>query len=196
MKQYSKVFKSIRNLPPGFYSQLDQNAQCLFLKKGDLIKTVGQDSHRLLFIEKGIVRGYLREYHETYWFKKENNFIFLIQENDKQLGLEILEDGILWEFTGSSVTRIEREFPSFTFHLMYLLAEETTGIQQMTPLERRKDPVLFYDYLRQESQDLCTGVSPAHLASLIGVSEKEFAHLNKSDLHIPMTFARRRPRKK
>lgn len=78
MRQYSKVFKSIQNLSPDFYSELNQNALCLPLKKGDLIKTIGQDFDRLLFIEKGVVRGYLREYHETYWFKKKNDFIFLL----------------------------------------------------------------------------------------------------------------------
>ena len=74
-------------------------------QKGDLIKTIGQDCDRLLFIEKGVVRGYLLKYHDTYWFKKENDFIFLLQQsgnqkNDKKLWLEMLEDGILWEFTG------------------------------------------------------------------------------------------------
>lgn len=66
----------------------------------------------------------------------------------------------------------------------------------MTSLERRGNPALFYDYLGQESPDLFTKVSHAQLASFIGVSEKTFAHLHKNDLHIPMTLARRRPRKK
>ena len=66
----------------------------------------------------------------------------------------------------------------------------------MTSLERRGNPAPFYDYLHQESPDLFTRVSHAQLASFIGVSEKEFAHLHKSDLHIPMTFTRRRPKKK
>ena len=65
----------------------------------------------------------------------------------------------------------------------------------MTSLERQGHPALFYDYLRQESPDLFARVSPPQLASFIGVSEKEFAHLHKSDQDIPMSFAHRRPRK-
>jgi CRP-like cAMP-binding protein len=201
MRQYSKVFKSIGRLPSDFYSELDQNAQCLSLKKGELIKTVGQHSDRLLFIEKGVVRGYLVEYQDTYWFKKENHFIFLLQqfgshEIDKQVGIEMVEDGVLWDFTGSFVTQIQQKFPSVNFHLMNLLMDEINRIERMTSLERQRDPAMFYDYLRQESPDLFTSVSHAQLASFIGVSEKEFTHLHKSDLHIPMSSTRHRLRKK
>jgi CRP-like cAMP-binding protein len=200
MRQYSKVLKSIRKLPPEFYNQLDQNAQCLSLKMGDTIKKVGQECDCLLFIEKGVVRGYMQEYAETYWFKKENEFIFLLlqignQKIDNQMGIEMLEDGIVWEFTGGFITRIEKEFLGINYHLMHLLVKEIMRNQELTSLERRGDPAHFYDYLRQESPDLFTRVSHAHLASFIGVSEKEFAHMHKSNLHIPMSFTRRGPKK-
>jgi len=132
--------------------------------------------------------------------KRENEFIFLLQQignrkRDNQLGLEMLEDGILWEFTGGFITRIEKEVLGINYHLMHLLMKEIMRNEEMTSLESQGDPALFYDYLRQESPDLFTRVSHAHLASFIGISEKEFAHMHKSDLHMAMSIARRRPKK-
>lgn len=68
--------------------------------------------------------------------------------------------------------------------------------KEMTSLDRRGDPALFYDYLRQESPDLFTRVSHAYLASFIGISKKQFAHMHKSVLHMPMSHTCRRQRKK
>lgn len=197
-----KVLKSIRRFSPELQRQLDEHAQCRSLKKGDLIKTIGQDLDELYFIEKGVVRGYDPESQETLWFKKENEFIPQLQlivakmKTNKKLEIQMLEDGTLWVLPGSLVSRLVREFLEFNFHLTHLVVKEILLVEDNVRLERERDPSLKYDYLRQHAPDLFRRVDPVHLASFIGVTEKEFLHLHNSKLHLPMSSARHRKRKK
>lgn len=204
MNQLLKVFKSIRKLSPDLYGQLAQHAEYQSLKKGDLIKTVGEGCDTLYFIETGVVRGYMykQESQETFWFKKENDFILQLElvvgkgKTNKELEIQMLEDGRLWMLSGSVVSRFVKEFTEFNFHLMHLIMKEAIMVRETVLLERRGDPSLKYDYLRQHAPDLLRRVDPRYLASFVGVTEKEFLHLHKSELHLPMSGVRRRRRKK
>jgi hypothetical protein len=57
MKQFSKVLQSIKRLPPEFHHHLEGHAQCLSLKRHDLIKSCGHEYDKLIFIEEGVVRN-------------------------------------------------------------------------------------------------------------------------------------------
>jgi hypothetical protein len=74
--------------------------------------------------------------------------------------------------------------------------KEILMVEDHDRLERERDPSLKYDYLRQHAPELFRRVDPVHLASFIGITEKEFLHLHKSDLHLPMLTVRHRKRKK
>lgn len=204
MNQLLKVLKSINKLSPGLYEQVDKHAQYQSLKKGDLIKTVGQDCDALYFIETGVVRSYMHKQksQETFWFKKENEFIIQLElvmgkgKTNKALEIQMLEDGKLWVLSGNVVSLLVKEFPEFNFHLMDLIMKEALMVRENVDLERWGDPSLKYNYLRQHAPELLRRIDPIYLASFIGVTEKEFLHLHKSDLHLPMSGIRRRKRKK
>lgn len=184
--------------------QIEAQAECRSLKKGDIIKKAGESFEGIYFIEKGVVRGY--EYQGerpiTFWFKKENEFILPLDliggkdEADKDLEMELLEDGVLWVLPGSVVSQLLKEFAIFHFHISELGVREIIVIQLQVRLEREKDASRKYDYLSQQKPDLFVRVSAAHLASFMGISEKEFLHLHKSELHLPHLTRRHRKRKK
>jgi signal-transduction protein with cAMP-binding, CBS, and nucleotidyltransferase domain len=113
MQQFSKVLQSIRRLPPEFHRQLEGNANCQSLRRHDLIKSIGHDYDKLMFIEEGVVRAYWRtgESQETAWFKKENEFLLLLksigdQEINENLEIEMATDGKLWEIPVNVVSRL------------------------------------------------------------------------------------------
>jgi hypothetical protein len=203
MKQFSKVLQSIRRLPPEFHHQLEGHAQCLSLKRHDLIKSIGNEYDKLIFIEEGVVRAYWRtgESQETVWFKKENEFLLLMksigdQEVDPDMEIEMATDGKLWEIPGVVLSRLVNEFLLFNYHLTDLMMRHIIMTRQLIFLERHKDSSVKYDYLRRQAPDLLSRLPPADLASFVGVSEEKFLHLHNSDLHLPAKFKRHRRTKK
>jgi hypothetical protein len=203
MEQFSKVLQSIRRLPPEFYRQLEKNAQCLSLERHGLIKAVGYEYDKLIFIEKGVIHAYWRtgESRDTAWFKKENEFLFLLksignQEINPDMEIEMLTDGKLWEIPGNVVSRLANKFHLFDYHLTHLMMRHIIMTEELTFLHRHKDGSVKYDYLRRQAPDLLSRLPPSDLASFVGVSEEKFLHLHNSDLHLPAKFKRRRRTKK
>jgi CRP-like cAMP-binding protein len=204
MKQILKVFKSISRLSPGLYAQLDEHAQYMPFKKGDLIKKAGQDCDNLYLIEKGIVKVYNYDYErqQCIWFKKENEFILQLHrvtghiEGTKELGIQMLADGGLWAVPGQLILQFVTEFPEFSNHMSHLCLKEIIAIKEKVLLKISDDPTLRYDYLRKNMPDIFTRIEHTHLATFIGITVKEFLHLHNSHLYLSMSSIRHRKRKK
>jgi CRP-like cAMP-binding protein len=204
MNPFLHDLTTIRNLPRELYRQLDEQTERQEVKKGDLLKKAGEECDRLYFVGKGVARGYkyAPDGEVTFWFKKESQFILqpeLIVSNDETnnaLEIQMLEDGTLWVLPGTAVTRLVQEFLAFNYHLMHIIMREALLVRERVMMERQQDPTLKYDHLRGHEPELLGRVPAAYLASYIGISEKQFHHLRKSALHLPLSSKRHYPRKK
>ena len=199
MEQYLKVLMSYGKVCPPLKRDLEQHVHYLLLKKGDLLQDRGNLCDRIFFLEKGIVRGFNfegRKQH-TFWFKKENEFVLqlksILGEADRDTpAIEALEDCHVWIFPASLVARLNEQYPEFIFLQMILIMEDIVSTRERSRYEELRLSSGKYDYLRQYYPDLIRRVPTKYLASFIGITEREFRHLQESRIKLHLSFRRHR----
>lgn len=193
MEQYMKVLRTYGRMSAPLKQALQEGAQRLLLQTNDVIQAEGSSGDHFYFIEKGLVRAfdYVKQKEDTLWFKKENEFILqvkgLFDNPATSVIIEAVEDCTLWAFPADLVKRLSGEFLEFNYHVMNMVMEDLVSTDKRIKLERFTLASDKYDWFRQHSPDVMDRAPAKYLASFIGISEKEFRHLQQSKmkLHLP-----------
>jgi hypothetical protein len=201
MERYLVVLKSYKRMPAELEQILRENVHPLTVRKNEIIQPEENDNDCLYFVEKGLFRLFMDKHGipATLRFKREDEFIVSMKElplaqKMPSSGIEALEDGLLWIFPGSLVSRLIFEYPQFTLQFSNIIMKDwvsvTWGIRCSDPDAGSAN----YDRLRQYSPELLDRVPIPYLADYTSIPEKIFRHLHSSKIRLKVSTTRRRKR--
>lgn len=145
-------------------------------KKRYKLTRPGQVCNRLYYVEKGILRLYVKSNNKEYsnWFMLEGDFATSVTSffgNAPSLEtIEVAEDCILWSVSRQELEDIYEQWPAFRkvgqrLTERYYCLDNRMKIYLMT-----MDKQEFYDYLVKERPNLVDRVPRKYLASFMGIT--------------------------
>jgi hypothetical protein len=106
-------------------------------------------------------------------------------------GIEALEDGVLWVFPGSLVSRLKEEYSQFRLQFSAIIMNDWVAIDQASHYSRSSSGRTNYDFMRQHLPHLVDRVPIPYLANFTNIPEKMLSHLIKSKLKLNFSVRRR-----
>lgn len=180
------LFKQLETIIPLSNDLLDAlNSVCKkqHYTKGEMILNKGDRCNDLLFIEKGILRGYYFEEEKeiSHWFAEENefatSFYAFISQNASFEYIQCIEDTDLLKIPYSSLQHLYKQFPEtervgrvITENYYIKLEERLLNIHFKTAKER-------YQTLLEKKPSLLQRVSLGQIASYLGISQETLSRI-------------------
>ena len=176
MKILIEFLHSIRPMSEGLKMRLYEMLKREEFKKKHKLLRVGQKCERIYFVEKGLLRCYVKREGEEIckWFMREGDVVISIVSFFKQVPsketIEALEDCIVYSITFDELNELYREFPEFLwigkrltedYHCRF---EETADDLRMKYIRE-----LYNDWLINHPE-LANRVTDTHLASYLGTT--------------------------
>jgi hypothetical protein len=192
MERYLIVLKSYKRMPIELEQILRANIHPTTVRKHEMIQPVGTVSDHIYFIEKGLFRMFYPwdGKQNTFRFKKEDQFIIsLKQRMPDVIGIEALEDSILWCFPGSLVHELRSKFHQFAFQYSVMLYKDRSYPEDA--VTRPDRGALNYYTLCKLFPDLLSRVPIPYLASYTKIPESVFRHLHSRKIRLNFLTTRR-----
>ena len=204
MERYMMILKSIKRMNPELEQALRDSVYPIIIQKHELFQIPFARKEHLYFIEKGIFRYFFvlnrKEY--TLEFKKEDQFIIGLREDDHVhqhvgLGIEALENAILWCIPGDLVKRLRENYPRFVFHYHGILSRDFVEWSRAKNCTHPWGYMGNFHGLRKEFPELIDRVPIRYLANFTQIQEKVLLHLLQSNiwLHNALTRHRSKPKR-
>ena len=197
MEQYMKVLKSYKRMPIALEQILRENIYPVEIHKHQVIQEPAAICDYIYFVEKDLLRYYYSpgDTYEVVRFKKENDFIFCLKSvfSNKNLcvGIEALEDCVLWALAGSFVPVLLKKHVEFYRHYDAIMMIDMIQMERSSLYCRTSSDSAKYDMLRQEAPDLFNRVPISYLARYTEIPEKVFRHLQRSKIKLNMQTTKR-----
>ena len=166
----------VSSLSKEIIRQIDDNTFPLFIEKGKLFLKPGSPTDHFYFIEKGVIRGFIKEEGKqiTTWINAENEIVGSIRTlgtNDLcREYLQALEDTNLVALPVALTEFIFNTYPETNFigrrlwENNYKKAEERAYICRIPSAERR------YKHFLETSPHLLNRISLKYIASYLGMT--------------------------
>jgi len=174
--QLLRVFNSIHPVVKGVEQFLQKNIYRCSLVKGKYLVRDGEVCDSIYFINKGLLRGFIREDEKeiTTWFALENELVAAIstfaQGHPTREYIQAIEDCELLAMKITDMDRLYARYPSFNIvgrkvmELYYYLAENRAYITRLHDAEKK-----YELYLRYFSH-FANRVQVTYVASFLGMS--------------------------
>ncbi len=153
-------------------------------KKQKLLRT-GQICTRLYFIEKGLLRLYVKhgnkERHS--WFMLEGDLVTSVtsffERSPSLETIEALDNCVLWSVSWQELQDFYEKFPGFRkvgqyFTEKYYCQDDRLKIMLLT-----KSPAVFFDYLQKNFPKVVKHVPKKYLASSMGITEQTLSAIRR-----------------
>lgn len=157
------------------------------VKKNQILFNPNRANDKILFLEKGILRGYriidgkdfTHHFYFSNWFATD--FESFLKEIPSQIYIETLTDTIFYEFNKKDFINLYKKHHQFEklgriiAEKAYLATVEKLSDMQILDLKQR------FNSLVNKNPDLFQKVPQKHIASYLGVSEQSLSRIkNKS----------------
>lgn len=200
MERYMVVLKSYKRMPKELENALLEKVYPISFCKGDIIQEAGTVSDKVYFVERGLLRLYLLNEHGkeiTLRFKKEDEFIICLKTDCSEPeylgdGIEALEDGTLWCFSGELMEDLKQKFSQFLMHHISIASSDIVAIQKSARYSRRGDSAGNFDRLCKYSPSLLDRVPMKYLAEYTYIPEHILRHLHSTKKKLGLSLVRRR----
>jgi len=195
-----KVLKSYRHMPLALEQTLRESFHRFEFRKHQHVHEPDSICDYIYFVEKGVLRYYYNpgDKYEVVRFKKQNDFIYCLKsassDDTSRLGIEALENCVLWGLPGSLVPIIQEKYIEFWRHHQAILAKELIQLETYRLYSKGIPDSFRFDYLRQEAPDLINRVPVRYLARYTQIPEKVFRHLQRSKIKLHMISSWRHKR--
>jgi len=201
MERYMMLLKSYKRMPLELEQILRENFQPLTVRKHDIIQPVGTVSDYLYFVEKGLFHLFLEKDGKqvTLRFKREDEFIVSLKAvfRDEEAhgdGIEALEDGLLWLFPGSLISKLKLTYHQFCIQYTTILEKDWISIEEAGQCSSQPGGSQNYDHLCETSPELLDRVPIPYLANYTNIPEHVFRHLHSTNIKLNVSTNRRRKR--
>lgn len=160
----------------GVEKYLAKTVFCHSITKGDYLQRSGEISKNLYFIEKGAVRGFIKEDKKeiTTWFAVESEIVSTITSFLMQIAtpenVQAIEDCELLGLSFADLEKLYQQYPSFNVvgrkitELYYAISENRAYITRLHNAERK------YNLFLQSYPHIAKRVKLTHIASFLGIT--------------------------
>jgi CRP-like cAMP-binding protein len=201
MERYMMILKSYKRMPLELEQILRENVQPLTVRKHDIVQPIGAVNDYLYFVEKGLFHLFDdRDGKQvTLRFKTEDQFIISLKEifpdaNEQGVGIEALEEGLLWLFPGNLVSDLKFKYHQFGSQYDTIMTKDLVSLDQAMRCSNPKGGASNYHRLRASMPELLDRVPIPYLANFTEIPEHVFRHLHSAKINLNVSIVRRRGR--
>lgn len=178
-----EIIQSHINLSDEIYNLFLNSARRKEVKKNQLLFNPNRVTEKILFIEKGILRGYRiirgKDYTHHFYFPDwfATDFESFLTEKPSQIYIETLTDTIYYEFNKKDLLNLYKnhhqieKLGRIIAEKAYLSTVEKLSDMQTLDLKQR------YDSLIKKNPNLFQKVPQKHIASYLGASEQSLSRI-------------------
>lgn len=182
-----EIIQSNINLTDEIYGLFLNSSKRKEVKKNQILFNPNRATNKILFLEKGILRGYriidgkdfTHHFYFSNWFATD--FESFLKETPSQIYIETLTDTIFYEFNKKDLVNLYEKHHQLEklgrliAEKAYLATVEKLSNMQILDLKQR------FNSLINKNPDLFQKVPQKHIASYLGVSEQSLSRIkNKS----------------
>lgn len=182
-----EIIQSNVNLSDEIYELFLNLSKRKEVKKNQILFNPNRANDKILFLEKGILRGYriidgkdfTHHFYFSNWFATD--FESFLKENRSQIYIETLTDTIFYEFNKNDLLNLYKKHHQLEklgriiAEKAYIETVEKLSDMQILDLKQR------FNSLINKNPDLFQKVPQKHIASYLGVSEQSLSRIkNKS----------------
>lgn len=189
MKRLLELLNSIQSLSPFLINRLSSILTKTTLPKGGFLLESGEISHRIYFIEKGLLRCFYKEerIEVSSWFMKEGDVIVSVesffQQTPSYENIQALEECELYSITYDELQKTYELFPEFNFVGRVLTEKYYRQIWNYVYNTRMKEGKERYQYFVDTFPELCQRVPQKHIASYLGVWQQSLSRIRSAKAH-------------
>lgn len=178
-----KIIQSEVNLSDEIYELFLNSSIKKVVQKNQILFNPNRANDKILFLVKGILRGYRiidgKDYTHHFYFSNwfATDFESFINENPSQIYIETLTDTIFYEFKKKDLTNLYEKYHQLEklgriiAEKAYLATVEKLSDMQILDLKQR------FSSLINRNPELFQKVPQKHIASYLGVSEQSLSRI-------------------
>lgn len=173
-----QYFNQIHPLPQEAQDVITSVFEPMALKKGTKIKSSNKKFHKVMFVEKGLIRLYYdkEEKDITFLFLDENSFSAPINaiyfNTPEKYSWHVLEDTSIRLINNQQLDNLMLQFPFFEklarfilIALVKIISDKLNALQFQTAEER-------YHYMEQNYLNILARAPLGHIASYLGITQQ------------------------
>lgn len=183
-----EIIKSHLNLSDDSFRQLMTIATEKIVEKNQIIFTPNKPINKILFLKKGLLRGYRlidgKDYTHHFYFENwfATDFSSYLNEKPSQIYIESIEKSHYFEFTKKDLIGLYN-----TSHQIERLGRIIAEKAFLTTVDKLADMQLLdlndkYNALYQKNPSLFQRVPQKYIASYLGVSEQSLSRIKKQSI--------------
>ena len=181
-----EIIQSKINLSDEIYELFLNSSKRKEAKKNQILFNPDKATNKILFLEKGILRGYriidgkdfTHHFYFSNWFATD--FESFLKENPSQIYIETLTNTIFYEFNKKDLLNLYKKHHQLEklgriiAEKAYLATVEKLSDMQILDLKQR------FNSLINKNPDLFQKVPQKYIASYLGVSEQSLSRIKKT----------------
>jgi hypothetical protein len=202
MERYMMILKSLKRMNPELEQALRDDVYPITVQKNEIFQIPFARKEHLYFIEKGLMRYYVKIKSKEYTmeFKQEDQFIIGLKNIDgayqsEGLGIEALEESLLWCIPGDLVKELREKYPRFSSQCFLIFTRDHSEAAIAKHCTWPGGTMGNFDCLRKDFPDLIPRVPLHHLANFTQIPEWKLRHLLDSPIKLHGGATRRRRRR-
>jgi len=163
-------------LSKGVQEYLRNSSVAVPFQKGELLLKEGDVCEHIWFINKGVIRGYVKEGHKdiTTWITAEYELVTSIYglENNEPAteNIQALENCELLALTNKNVQELYEKFPEFNITIRKLLQQYYKDAEGRAFVARLTNAENKYKYFLKRYRHLANRVPLKYIASFLGMT--------------------------
>lgn len=146
------------------------------VSKGTLLVSAGQHCDHLYFVNKGVLRGYVKQENKdiTTWITAENELVTSISSYYKQIpsieNIEALEDCILASIHRNDMQYLYQHFPEVNALVRIILEKYYQDAEERAYISRLTDATAKYHRFINTKSNLLNRIPLKFIASYLGMT--------------------------
>lgn len=156
------------------------------VQNGDIILGLGENTHVVSLILRGIVRGYYLDENGndiTKCFSGEKDwccFYNFLDDGPAPFYVEALEHCILAQIKVSDIHKLMEKHPSITMLYQKLVNKAFLKVEEKGAAFQMLDAKERYLLFRDQNPDICSRVKQEHIASYLGITPSSLSRIKKN----------------
>ncbi|HEY6900200.1 MAG TPA: Crp/Fnr family transcriptional regulator [Puia sp.] len=186
MEQLITVFQAIVPLTDALELRLRKTVRRDEFRRGHRLVREGQVCDRLYFIERGILRLYVKHNNKELnnWFMLAGDIAtsvtsFFDQSRSLEI-MEVLKNCVLWSISRKELEDIYKEFPEFRTVALRIMEKYYSQDNRQKIYLMFKDAGMHYKYLLMAHPRLVREIPHKHLASYMGITPQSLLTIRKN----------------
>lgn len=170
------VLSTVYPLSAGASGYIKEKLELVQITKGTLLISSGQHCDRLYFVNKGVLRGYVKQENKdiTTWITAENEIVTSISSYYQQIpsieNIEALEDCLLVSLHRDEMHHLYQHFPEMNIVVRIMLERYYQDAEERAYICRLTDATAKYHRFINTKSHLLNRIPLKFIASYLGMT--------------------------